>query len=204
MFSDYWFGVGGPCERFAEGDWNAAYGPPSASYWCRDPCPLSPPPALWPPRVMACARARGRRCQPNGRTAGGTYFVRSPSGFVLSAADLPHAPYAHDPAANGAGLQYWRQGHWFSMCACARARGAGGGGEEVTWPQDGAAGQRERGRVKYDDDDVDLRGVSGRRGGPDGRGERARARTLRRVHACDPRPPPHASFMSIFCICICM
>jgi hypothetical protein len=35
MFQDYYFGQGGPCDRFEDGEWNAAYGPPSASYWCQ-------------------------------------------------------------------------------------------------------------------------------------------------------------------------
>ena len=51
-------------------------------------------------------------CQPDGRVAGATYFVNSPTGIVASAAQLPHAPYPSGPAANGATLHYWRDGHW--------------------------------------------------------------------------------------------
>ena len=52
-------------------------------------------------------------CQPDGRVAGATYFVNSPTGLVASEALLPHAPqYAKDPSQGGAILQYWRDGHW--------------------------------------------------------------------------------------------
>lgn len=54
MFTDYWFGQGGPCDRFENGEWNSAFGPTTASYWC----------------------------QPNGRV-GTQYFVHSPESFVM-------------------------------------------------------------------------------------------------------------------------
>jgi hypothetical protein len=85
MFSDYYFGAGGTCERFEVGEW--AGGPPTISYWC----------------------------QPNGRTAGCTYLVGSPTSIALTPDELPNAPYASDVAGNGAGFHYWRDGHWFTM-----------------------------------------------------------------------------------------
>lgn len=87
MFSDYWFGQGGPCDRFEDGEWNAAFGPTTTSYWC----------------------------QPNGRTASQTYFIHSPDSFSMNQGVLPNAPYTHDPVGNGIALHYWRGGHWFSM-----------------------------------------------------------------------------------------
>lgn len=85
MFSDYYFGAGGTCSRFKETEW--LDGRTDVSYWC----------------------------QPNGRVAGCTYLVQSPSSFLLNQATLPHAPYQTDVAGTGAVLHYWRQGHWFSM-----------------------------------------------------------------------------------------
>lgn len=85
MFSDYYWGSGGTCDRFEVGEW--VDGPPTSSYWC----------------------------QPNGRTAGCTYLVGSPNSIALSQRELPHAPYTSDVVGNAAGLQYWRNGHWFSM-----------------------------------------------------------------------------------------
>jgi hypothetical protein len=87
MFSDYYFGQGGPCDRFEDGEWNSAYGPSTISYWC----------------------------QPNGRVAGNTYFVRSPVGFNVTTSQLPNGPYASDITKSGTTLHYWRNGHWFSM-----------------------------------------------------------------------------------------
>ena len=89
MFSDYQFGQGGPCNRFEAGEWLPEYGPTTISYWCA----------------------------PGGRTNGCSYFVRSPSGFTLTPAELPHGA-SYDTAAliaGGATVNYWRNGHWFSM-----------------------------------------------------------------------------------------
>ena len=85
MFADYYFGSGGTCSRFEDGEW--IDGPTTISYWC----------------------------QPNGRTASCTYLVNSPVGIELAQDSLPHAPYTSDIVANGAVVQYWRNGHWFSM-----------------------------------------------------------------------------------------
>ena len=85
MFSDYYFGSGGTCDRFQDGEWLS--GQNNISYWC----------------------------QPNGRTASCTYLVASPVGMQVSQDLLPNAPYTSDIVANGAVVQYWRQGHWFSM-----------------------------------------------------------------------------------------
>jgi hypothetical protein len=85
-FSDYYFGQGGTCDRFEDGEWI----PPSStaiSYWC----------------------------QPNGRVAGCTYFVGSPTQIALTSTELPNAPYKSDIVKGGAVVQYWRNGHWFSM-----------------------------------------------------------------------------------------
>ena len=79
MFTDYYWGEGGTCDRFMDGEW--LNGPTTSSYWC----------------------------QPNGRTANCDYYVGSPEGII---AELPHAPYTSDVAANGGVLHYWRQGHW--------------------------------------------------------------------------------------------
>ena len=87
MFADYYFGQGATCGRFEVGEWLPSYGPPAASYWC----------------------------QPNGRTAGCSYLIRSPPSFTMAHGELPHAPYARDIVAEGAVVQYWREGHWFSM-----------------------------------------------------------------------------------------
>jgi len=78
MFADYYFGEGGTCSRFQDGEW--IDGPTTISYWC----------------------------QPNGRTASCTYLVASPVGIELTQDSLPNAPYASDVAANGAIVQYWR------------------------------------------------------------------------------------------------
>ena len=87
MFADYWWGEGGTCERFEVSEW--LEGPPTNSYWC----------------------------QPNGRTAGCTYLVGSPTSIALKTSELPHAPYVSDVVGNAGGIQYWRNGHWFSMMA---------------------------------------------------------------------------------------
>lgn len=89
MFADYQFGEGGPCNRFGAGEWLPEYGPTTISYWCA----------------------------PGGRTAGCSYFVRSPLGFTLAPAELPRGA-TYDTAAlvrGGATVHYWRNGHWFSM-----------------------------------------------------------------------------------------
>mmetsp|Transcript_4480 Transcript_4480/g.11420 ORF Transcript_4480/g.11420 Transcript_4480/m.11420 type:complete len:899 (+) Transcript_4480:19-2715(+) len=52
-------------------------------------------------------------CQPDGRVAGRTYFVRTPSGIADAAAQLPHSPYAG--GAPNATVFYWRPGHWFTI-----------------------------------------------------------------------------------------
>jgi hypothetical protein len=52
-------------------------------------------------------------CQPFGRVANETYFVRQPIGFVYDNITLPHAPYPH--SAVGGVFNFWRQGHWFSL-----------------------------------------------------------------------------------------
>jgi hypothetical protein len=76
MFQDFWWGIGGPCERFAA--------PPGGSYWC----------------------------QGNGRVAGGTYFVRTPTGIVYDNRTLPNAgAYAADVGAAGGLVTWWRHGH---------------------------------------------------------------------------------------------
>jgi len=51
-------------------------------------------------------------CQPNGRVAGGTYFVRQPRAYTYDAIALPHAPYSNP--STGA-FTFWRGGHWFSL-----------------------------------------------------------------------------------------
>jgi hypothetical protein len=93
MFADYYFGQGGPCDRFEDGEWNSAFGPTTISYWC----------------------------QPNGRVAGNTYFVRSPVGFNVTPAELPNSPYGSDITTSGTTLHYWRNGHWFSMAVKIKA-----------------------------------------------------------------------------------
>ena len=60
---------------------------------------LTPPESYW--------------CQPDGRVAGHTYFVRTPAGIANAASLLPHAPYASK--AVNATVFYWRPGHWFSV-----------------------------------------------------------------------------------------
>jgi hypothetical protein len=103
MFSDYWFGAGGACDRFEVGEWLPSYYPgANVSYWC----------------------------QPNGRTAGCSYLIRSPPAFTMSPDQLPHAPYARDIVREGAVVQYWREGHWFSMMV--RVAGVSVGGDNAT------------------------------------------------------------------------
>lgn len=60
---------------------------------------LTPPESYW--------------CQPDGRVAGGTYFVRTPAGIKNASKHLPHTPYA--AAATPPVVFYWRPGHWFSV-----------------------------------------------------------------------------------------
>lgn len=60
---------------------------------------LTPPESYW--------------CQPDGRTAGRTYFYRTPSGIANVSRYLPHAPYAG--GAPNATVFYWRPGHWFTI-----------------------------------------------------------------------------------------
>ncbi len=88
MNADYWSGEGGPCAALRDGDGAPGPGNANASYWC----------------------------QPNGRVGGALYFFRQPAGLSLTAAELPHAPYAA-AAANGAVLHWWRPAHWFSLFA---------------------------------------------------------------------------------------
>jgi hypothetical protein len=88
MNADYWSGEGGPCAALRDGDGAPGPGNANASYWC----------------------------QPNGRVGGALYGFRQPAGLSLTAAELPHAPYAA-AAANGAVLHWWRPAHWFSLFA---------------------------------------------------------------------------------------
>eukprot|EP00035_Acanthoeca_spectabilis_P012614 m.227837 g.227837 ORF g.227837 m.227837 type:complete len:815 (+) comp15667_c0_seq10:79-2523(+) len=60
---------------------------------------LTPPESYW--------------CQPDGRVAGKTYFVRTPAGIEKAASHLPNAPYAG--GAPNATVFYWRPGHWFTV-----------------------------------------------------------------------------------------
>lgn len=60
---------------------------------------LTPPRSYW--------------CQPDGRVAGHTYFVRTPAGIAKATSHLPHAPYKG--GAPNATVFYWRPGHWFSV-----------------------------------------------------------------------------------------
>lgn len=54
----------------------------------------------------------GYWCQPYGRVANTTYFVRCPSGLKFTKELLPHTPYLH--GADGAVVNAFRNGHWFN------------------------------------------------------------------------------------------
>src|SRR5690606_33323818 len=54
----------------------------------------------------------GYWCQPNGRVANTTYFVRTPSGLIFDRSLLPHTPYHH--SVSGAIVNTYRDGHWFN------------------------------------------------------------------------------------------
>jgi hypothetical protein len=59
-------------------------------------------------------------CQPGGRTAAASYFVNSPAGVVADASVLPNggsSGYASDVVGNRAVMQWWRNGHWFTLAA---------------------------------------------------------------------------------------
>eukprot|EP00040_Diaphanoeca_grandis_P028572 m.165768 g.165768 ORF g.165768 m.165768 type:complete len:822 (+) comp31396_c0_seq1:19-2484(+) len=62
---------------------------------CKD---LTPPESYW--------------CQPDGRVADHTYFVRTPSGINNAGQFLPNSPYK---SVENATLFYWRPGHWFTI-----------------------------------------------------------------------------------------
>eukprot|EP01116_Phalansterium_solitarium_P022687 TRINITY_DN7582_c0_g1_i1.p1 TRINITY_DN7582_c0_g1~~TRINITY_DN7582_c0_g1_i1.p1 ORF type:complete len:924 (-),score=219.53 TRINITY_DN7582_c0_g1_i1:171-2942(-) len=65
-------------------------------------------------------------CQPDGRTAGGTYYVRSPPGMTVAPGVLPNAPYASK--APDAVVSAWRgDGEWFTWYWEVDAYDAGSG-----------------------------------------------------------------------------
>lgn len=66
------------------------------------PCSkLTPPESVW--------------CQPNGRTAAGTYWVHTPPGLQKASSYFPNSPSWTNPQLGH--IAYWRGGHWFTMMA---------------------------------------------------------------------------------------